>query len=199
MKRNGQGTGDIIETGYGEGIHDGYDGLAKRDNWGGFAHQALVTLSLSFLMLVGSLYHASVAHADVPLTPAHSCHYYDPAQSGQGFDLRVLPATDAAPARVFAALYVGAIPEWFRWHPSWFSVQGEFAEGDGLSQTFGVYEVSTELGDTLTPVTVDVGQIRLTATSDTTLVAEVRLDADSGFSPPAPPILATFNLRCLIR
>lgn len=140
-----------------------------------------------------------VAKADVPITIGHTCHYYDPAQSGQGFDLRVLPATETAPQRAFAALYVGSIPQWFRWSPSWFSVQGDFAEGDGLSQTFPVYEISTELGDNLTPVIIEVGSIRLTATSETAMIAEVRLDEDAGFSPAVPPITVTFNLRCLVR
>ena len=141
-----------------------------------------------------------VAKADVPLGASHTCAYSDPAQSGQGLELHVIPATDTSPARAVGSLFVGAIPQYYRYAPSWFSVQGTFAEGDGLSQTLPVYQtVNVVLGQSNPPELVQMGQIRLTATTPDTLVAELRLDAQSGFSPPDPVISVTFNLRCLVR
>lgn len=143
---------------------------------------------------------AVFAQADIPLTSASTCHYYDPAQSGQGLDLRVTDATESAPARVFGTLYVGAIPQYFRYAPSWFSVQGSFADGDGLSQTFPVYQVEgVVLGEAHPLGHVQAGHLRLTATSASTIAAELRLDLQSGFSPPEPPIDVVFAFRCLVR
>ena len=152
------------------------------------------------LALILCLFSAVVAGQELPLTPAHTCHYSDPAQSGQGFDLRVFDATDTAPARVFGTLYVGAIPAYFRYAPSWFSVQGNFADGDGNSQTFPVYQVDgIVLGEANPLAHVEAGHIRLTATSDATIAAELRLDLQSGFSPPEAPIDVVFAFRCLVR
>lgn len=152
------------------------------------------------LVLILCLFSAVVAGQELPLTPAHTCHYNDPAQSGQGFDLRVFAATETAPARVFGTLYVGAIPAYFRYAPSWFSVQGNFADGDGVSQTFPVYQAGdVVLGQGNAPVAIEAGHVRLTATSDTTIAAELRLDLQSGFSPPEAPIDVVFAFRCLAR
>lgn len=140
------------------------------------------------------------AQGDIPLTSASTCHYNDPAQSGQGLDLRVYDATDVAPARVFGTLYVGAIPAYYRYAPSWFSVQGSLAAGDGNSQTLPVYQAGdVVLGEGNVPVPIVVGHVRLTATSNSALAAELTLDIQSGFSPPEPTINVPFAFRCLAR
>lgn len=159
-------------------------------------------LSLVLCIILTSCITPQVVYAqsDIPLTSANSCHYYDPAQTGQGIDLRVFDATETAPARVFGTLYVGAIPAYFRYAPSWFSVQGSFADGDGDSQTFPVYQVEgVVLGEANPLGHVEAGHVRLTATSDTTIAAELRLDLQSGFSPPEAPIDVVFAFRCLVR
>lgn len=168
-------------------MKDGYDGLITK--------LALVAI----LCLAGTV--GAYAQGEVPLTPAHSCHMYDVNQSGQGFDLRILPATDTNVARVFGTLYLGAIPQYYRDAPSWFTVQGGFEDGDGYSQTIPVGHVGgVTLGQPGLAYIIKYGDIRLTATGPDTIVGELTLDggSDSPFSPNVP-ILVTFNFRCLVR
>lgn len=136
-----------------------------------------------------------IARADVPLTPAHSCAYSDPAQTGQGLVLDVLPS-----GYVIGSLFLGSVPHWYG-HAVWLSVQGELAVGDGDSQTFPVYESRGAVVGEYNPLSlIPMGQIRLTATGPTTVVAELRIDGrgDVLFSPPPPTLVHTFNFRCLL-
>lgn len=161
---------------------------------------SILSLVLCIILTSCITPQAVYAQADIPLTSANSCHYYDPAQTGQGIDLRVFDATETAPARVFASLYVGAIPQYFRFYPSWFSVQGTLTEGDGNSQTIPVYQVGdVVLGESNTPVPIEAGRVRLTAVTDSIIRADLVLDLQSGFSPPDPTISVPFTFRCLVR
>ena len=154
-----------------------------------------VAIVLSLWIVVG------VARAqDVPLTPDHTCLYADSAQPGQGLELRVLPATESEPARVVGNLFVGQIAQWFRYAPSWFSIQGPLQDGDGVSQTFDLFNIGgVTFGGNAPVAAARAGSIRLTAIGPGALVAEARLDAQSGFSPPDPVISVTFAFRCLVR
>lgn len=166
-------------------MKDGYDGLITK--------LALVAI----FCLAGP----AQAQGEVPLTPEHTCHYSTPNEPGQGMDLRILPATETDVARVFGTLYVGAIPQYYRYAPSWFTVQGGFEDGDGVSQTIPVGHVGgVTLGQPGLAYIIKYGDIRLTATGPDTIVGELTLDggSDSPFSPNVP-ILVTFNFRCLVR
>ncbi|HET6631531.1 MAG TPA: hypothetical protein VFG73_02330 [Rhodanobacteraceae bacterium] len=113
--------------------------------------------------------------------------WYDPSQSGQGFQIQI----DAA-GRHMSEFYCGAVPNWFPGHPVWLSIQGQ-------PDANGKLPLLVTLGTLGTPGKLDVrqvGYVTLTLIDDR-IAATVTINGNgrAQFSPVPPPLTVSFSLQ----
>lgn len=137
----------------------------------------------------------TIGIASAQLTPEHTGHYNDPAQTGQGLELRVFDN-----GQVFATAYFGSVPGWYPTQV-WFTVQGSAA--DGIYPLIESRAVFGEEGDLdlviVGEVKIDVRQATCNI-GDECLVARVRIDGrgEPQFGPWPEAATATFYLRKML-
>lgn len=120
------------------------------------------------------------------ITKAHAGMWYDPAQSGHGFDIRVIGEV------VAICVNLGAVPRLYP-RPIWFSAQG--TAGDAV---FPLLLVNAVLGVEQEQVLATAGSVTFIPQDDGTLTATLEISAVGGFSPPPPSVKATLRLRAIM-
>lgn len=152
-----------------------------------------------FAMLFALVGTMGIASAQVQLTPAHSGHYFDPFQSGQGVELHVLES-----GQVIGTFFLGRVPGWYG-QPSWLSAQGSTANGGDGSYTFPLLSsITTVLGEENPLVVAAMGEVTIYPLRDvcdanTCLVAHITVDGRGivPFSPVSDPVTAILYLQRL--
>lgn len=117
--------------------------------------------------------------------------WYDPAQTGTGFEIRVLED-----GRFMGEFFCGRVSGWFN-HAVWLSIQGT-PDADGklpLLLTTGAV-----LGQPHDLALAQCGTVRLDKIDDSHIRAVVDITGNGRdvFSPPPPPVRTVFELRRLV-
>lgn len=127
------------------------------------------------------------------LTQIDTGLWYDPAQSGAGFDIRVL-----ADGRHASTYYGGKVRGWFESHGPWLSIQGQPNVVDGslpLLLTTGAV-----LGESNPLALRTVGTVTFNRMADDLIRATVTVQGNGydDFSPRPPAVTGVFELRKLL-
>lgn len=137
----------------------------------------------------------TVGIASAQLTPAHSGHYYDPNQSGQGVELHVKEN-----GYILATFFLGRVPGWSE-SPMWVSGQGIRDENNKItlySSDFAVF------GEERPLVVVPIGEAtiwdRTPLCGTNCIVVKITIDGRgrAHFSPSPEPVDGFFYMQRLM-